>query len=71
MAHNGPEKNYEDMRLMSACRHHVIANSSFSWWGAWLNPSRNKIVVAPKTWFIDPELVNPDIAPSSWIRMGW
>jgi len=69
MAHNGPDKNYEDMRLMSACRHHVIANSSFSWWGAWLNPSPDKIVVAPKRWFIHPELDNPDIAPDSWLRL--
>ncbi|WP_419910948.1 alpha-1,2-fucosyltransferase [Hoeflea sp.] len=64
--HNGPERNYEDMRLMSACKHHVIANSSFSWWGAWLNPSQDKIVVAPQRWFADPAMSNPDILPDEW-----
>lgn len=69
MDHNDSDHNYEDMRLMSACRHHVIANSSFSWWGAWLNPSADKIVVSPARWFADPKLVNEDIWPEDWIRL--
>jgi hypothetical protein len=66
---NRPEKAYEDMRLMSLCRHHIIANSSFSWWGAWLNPSPNKIVVAPKRWFNAPELDDRDLIPEAWERL--
>ncbi|MBC7282754.1 alpha-1,2-fucosyltransferase [Hoeflea sp.] len=70
MDHNDSDHNYEDLRLMSACRHHVIANSSFSWWGAWLNPSEDKIVVSPDRWFADPKLVNEDIWPESWVRLA-
>ena len=47
------EKGYLDMMLMSKCRHHIMANSSFSWWGAWLNPYKNKIITAPAPWFGD------------------
>ncbi len=67
--HNDSTRGHEDMRLMAACRHHVIANSSFSWWGAWLNPSREKMVIAPKRWFADPDLDNPDICPQEWVRL--
>jgi hypothetical protein len=49
--HNTSETNYQDLRLMSLCKHNIIANSSFSWWGAWLNPSETKRVIAPKIWF--------------------
>ncbi len=66
---NTADTNYEDLRLMSACDHHVIANSSFSWWGAWLNPSTDKIVVAPKRWFANPKMYNPDIVPDGWLRV--
>ncbi|MBF5038119.1 alpha-1,2-fucosyltransferase [Methylophilus sp. 13] len=66
---NSAKTNYEDLRLMSACQHHIIANSSFSWWGAWLNPNTDKIVIAPKNWFKSTELNSKDIIPSNWIRL--
>jgi hypothetical protein len=68
--HNDSQFNYEDLRLMAACGHHIIANSSFSWWGAWLNPSAEKTVIAPARWFADPAVTNPEITPSSWIRLA-
>ena len=66
---NSSETSYEDLRLMSACDHHIVANSSFSWWGAWLNPSPDKIVVAPRQWFAHPDMSNPDICPQGWVRL--
>lgn len=65
---NNAATNYEDLRLMSACRNHVIANSSFSWWGAWLNPSPSKIVVAPQRWFLAKDMVDRDLIPETWLR---
>jgi hypothetical protein len=67
--HNTASAAVEDLRLMGVCRHHIIANSSFSWWGAWRNPSPEKVVVAPLRWFADPGLDNPDICPTDWIRL--
>ncbi|MCY4221321.1 MAG: alpha-1,2-fucosyltransferase [Thiotrichales bacterium] len=64
--HNDYSTAYNDMRLMAACRHHVIANSSFSWWGAWLNSSEHKIVVAPAQWYRTARRDNPDITPGDW-----
>ena len=68
MDHNGPERGDEDLRLMSACRHHIIANSSFSWWGAWLCSNPQKIVCAPRKWF-NRDIDTPDNLPASWIRL--
>ncbi|HOI72947.1 MAG TPA: alpha-1,2-fucosyltransferase [Syntrophales bacterium] len=67
--HNGGERDYEDLLLMSRCRYHIVANSSFSWWGAWLCDFQDKIVLAPRNWFRAGVLEETDIVPDSWIRM--
>ncbi len=61
--------DYEEMALMSLCQHHIIANSSFSWWGAWLNPRKEKVVIAPKQWTANPAIDSSDATPANWIRM--
>lgn len=66
--HNQGENNYCDMQLMSLCRHHIIANSSFSWWGAWLNPRQDKVVIAPQHWFAH-ETSTADLVPTGWLRV--
>ena len=66
---NGPEQDFEDMRLMSLCRHNIIANSSFSWWAAWLNAHADKRIAGPRRWFGNPQLRNPDILPADWITV--
>ncbi len=63
---NDDFSSHEDLRLMSSCQHHIIANSSFSWWGAWLNPSPEKIVVAPRHWHLSAESSYPDLLPPTW-----
>lgn len=69
VVHNGQEKCYEDMRLMCQCRHHIIGNSSFSWWGAWINPRKDKRVFAPKYWRVDKSDETTDLIPKLWTRI--
>ncbi|GAB3649052.1 alpha-1,2-fucosyltransferase [Ramlibacter alkalitolerans] len=66
---NDAATNYEDLRLMSACRHHVIANSSFSWWGAWLDARPGAITVAPQRWFAAGTPDARDLVPERWVRL--
>ena len=64
--HNDALNSHEDLRLMAACQHNIIANSSFSWWGAWLNSNPGKIVCAPSIW--RDEAISKQILPPDWIR---
>ncbi len=60
----------EDLRLMSLCRHHIIANSTFSWWGAWLAQAGDKRVIAPRRWFARDKMLKTftdDIYPDGWL----
>ena len=69
VSHNGADRGADDMRLMRECKNFVIANSSFSWWGAWLCLHPNKLVVAPRPWFADPNEDEGDLVPADWTRM--
>ena len=66
--HNQGAESYNDMRLMSLCKHHIIANSSFSWWGSWLGSNFDKTVIAPKDWFSN-QTMTTDLLPRNWITL--
>lgn len=61
--------DFQALILMSQCKHQIIANSSFSWWGAWLNSNPDKLIIAPKQWFSSCEMSSRDILPNSWIKL--
>lgn len=67
ITHNYNNNSWQDMYLMSQCKHNIIANSSFSWWGAWLNSNTDKIVIAPKVWWRGFD--KDDVVPNDWIRL--
>lgn len=66
---NGPDEAHHDLWLMAACKHFIIANSSLSWWGAWLSGYSNKIVVAPRQWFLNSQTSTEDLIPNDWVRI--
>ena len=66
--YNKGDDSFRDMQLMSNCKHNIIANSSFSWWGAWLNNNEDKIVIATDKWLSTMEGTR-DIIPDSWIQL--
>lgn len=67
--HNQGEDDYKDLMVMSQCRHHIIANSSFSWWAAWLGGHQSGIVVAPDVWYTKPSMNTGDLVPNNWIQI--
>jgi len=66
---NITKTHFEDFYLISQCKHQIIANSTFSWWAAWLNPNPDKIVIAPEKWFNNAPYDTRDLIPESWIKM--
>jgi hypothetical protein len=67
VSHN--KQGSDDLRLMRSCKHAITANSSFSWWGAWLNDNPQRIIIAPKRWFINMDAGSNEIVPESWIKL--
>ena len=67
--HNRTEEDYEDLRLMSLCRHAIIANSSFSWWGAWLKANDIGMTITPEPWFDKKTIPTADLIPGTWLKI--
>ena len=68
--HNTGKQDFEDLRLMSQCGYFIIANSTFSWWGAWLSENKAKRIICPQGWYTDPWCRStPDLIPDSWLRI--
>jgi hypothetical protein len=63
---NSADTDFEDLRLMMSCKHQIIANSSFSWWGAWLNTHNEKIVIAPSWWLAGDEIDTSGLIHGDW-----
>lgn len=63
------KSHFEDFYLISKCKHNIIANSSFSWWGAWLNNNPDKVVIGPEKWFDKGPQDTFDVLPGGWIRI--
>ena len=61
--------DWQQMLMMSCCRHNIIENSTFSWWGAYFNSNPDKIVCSPEKWFSKEDLVTDDLLPESWIKL--
>jgi len=68
VTHNDATHDSEDLRLMSQCQHHIIANSTFSWWSAWLSENKEKCVIAPQQWFRNEDRNTSDIYLDSWYK---
>ena len=72
VARSDPHNSWEELFLIARCRHNIIANSSYSWWGAWLNPAKDKRIIAPARWFTPDKLAACnvlDIYPDYWILL--
>lgn len=72
VAEGDPAAPEQDIALMATCNHHILANSTFSWWGAWLNAAKDKTVIAPRNWFTRDELLKNntvDLYPEGWVLL--
>lgn len=69
VAHTNAAEGHRDLRLMALCRHHVIANSTLSWWGAWLGKNEGQVVVAPRQYWQNVDRPTPDLYPEGWLTV--